>query len=469
MIKIHSLGFPRIGALRELKFAQEAYWKKEKSADELLSVAKNIRQKNWELQKHLDLVPVLDFSLYDQVLDMSQTLGNLPQRVKDLGGDDLDAFFRAARGRSPKDEIDNVVAASEMVKWFNSNYHYLVPEFKQNCDFSLNAKRILAQIAEAKELGVNLKPVIIGPISYLWLGKVKDESDKLALLPKLIPVYQELLNEIKKAGADWVQIDEPVLVMDLGTEWQQAFATAYETLTKTELKILLATYFSNLGKNLDLVNKFSFAALHIDAVNTGDAEIKQILNSFKGIVSLGVLDGRNIWKTDLNKLLDKLEPLTKDKEIWLAPSCSLLHLPVDLNQESELDPEIKSWLSFATQKLEELRILREALNKGREAVAKELAENQAALESRRNSQRVHNQAVKDRVKNISADMANRKSPYPQRAEVQREVLNLPLFPTTTIGSFPQTPEIRKARADFRKGVLSQEQYLSAICINRSRW
>ncbi|SUO94813.1 5-methyltetrahydropteroyltriglutamate--homocysteine S-methyltransferase [Suttonella ornithocola] len=465
MAKIHTLGFPRIGAKRELKFAQEAYWRGETSANELQEVAKALRARHWDNQKALDFIPVGDFSLYDQVLDMSQTLGNLPKRVTELEENDLDAFFRAARGRCPKDTAEGGVAASEMVKWFNSNYHYMVPEFTADTQFALNPERLLSQIAEAKAQGINFKPVIIGPVTYLWLGKEKDNSRRVELLERLLPVYDQLLNQLADAGAEWVQIDEPALVTTLDADWRHAFKTAYHELKRTKPKILLATYFSSLADNFDIVTKAPVQGIHLDAINA-PKEINQLVDWLPEtkVLSLGIVDGRNIWKTDLSAALDLLEPIAErlGDRLWLSASSSLLHVPVDLEQENELDPEIKNWFAFAIQKLEELRILKEALNNGRDSVKEALEENAAALAGRRASKRVHDDAVQARVVAVTKEMADRQAPYAERAKAQKEHIKLPLFPTTTIGSFPQTAEIRKYRSDFRKGVIDEATYVAAM-------
>lgn len=465
MTIIHTLGFPRIGAQRELKFAQEAYWKGEIDAKALFDVAKQLRAKHWKEQKTLDFVPVGDFSLYDQVLDMSQTLGNLPKRITALGGDELDAFFRTARGRCPKDISATGGAAGEMVKWFNSNYHYIVPEFHQDTTFSLHPERLLEQIAEAKALGVNAKPVIIGPITYLWLGKEKDDSKRLELLPRLLPVYHQLINQLADAGAEWIQIDEPALVTTLDANWRHAFRSAYYELQRSKTNLLIATYFDGLGDNIDLVCEAPIQGIHIDAINAGKevAQLVDLLPKTK-ILSLGVIDGRNIWKADLNTLLDTLEPIAErlGERLWLSASSSLLHVPVDLRQETELDAEIKSWLSFAIQKIEELHILKLALTQGREAVKEALADNAACIQARKNSTRVHNPDIKAHVANITAAMSQRGAPYIERAKAQKPHLNLALFPTTTIGSFPQTEEIRKHRSDYRKGIIDEASYIETM-------
>ncbi len=459
--RLHNLGFPRIGARRELKFAQEAFWKGEKSESELLQTASELRAQNWKRQAGLDLIPVGDFSLYDQVLDLSFTLGNLPARVQGLQGSELDQYFRVARGRSANDSGCNCVHAGEMTKWFDTNYHYIVPEFSAETRFSLNPSRLLAQIEEAQALGHNAKPVLIGPVTYLLLGKSKDATDPLSLLAQLLPVYAELLGLLAEKGIEWVQIDEPTLVTELAPQWQEAFRTAYGALTNTGVELLLTTYFGQLKENLALACSLPVDGLHLDAVNARD-EVEPVIEqlSTDKVLSLGVVNGRNIWKTDLSALLDWLEPVAArlGSRLWIAPSCSLLHVPVDLASEQKLDAEIRSWLAFAQQKLDEIWVIHSALNNGRASVAAELAENLAALNSRRTSPRVHNPKVQNAVAAIDPGLGKRKSAYPQRAALQRQTLNLPLYPTTTIGSFPQTQEIRQARLAFRKGELDAGDY-----------
>ncbi|MFD4121049.1 5-methyltetrahydropteroyltriglutamate--homocysteine S-methyltransferase [Alcaligenes faecalis] len=470
MTTIHNLGFPRIGAKRELKFALESYWKGESSRDELKMLGAQLRQRHWENQAGLDLVPVGDFSFYDQVLDASFLLGNLPERVQGFHGDELDNYFRVARGRSAKGLEDHSaccggVAAGEMTKWFDTNYHYIVPEFTADTQFKLDASRLIEQLAEAKAQGVKAKPVIIGPVTYLALGKAKDESNKLALLDRLLPVYVQLLDTLAKAGVEWVQIDEPILVTELDADWQQAFKTAYQQLKAAGVKLLVATYFGQLLENAALAASLPVAGLHVDAINDRDGvdALLKLLGDDK-VLSLGVINGRNIWKTDLTAVLDWVEPIAKQlgDRLWIAPSCSLLHVPVDLDSEQKLDADVKSWLAFALQKLDELRVLGKALSQGREAVKAELAENLAALTARRNSPRVNNPAVKAAVARISAELGKRKSVYAQRASKQAEFLKLPAFPTTTIGSFPQTVEIRRARSEFKAGRLDEISYQAAM-------
>ncbi|EGD02144.1 5-methyltetrahydropteroyltriglutamate--homocysteine S-methyltransferase [Burkholderia pseudomultivorans] len=475
MVTTHNLGFPRIGARRELKFGLERYWKGESSRDELKALGAELRRRHWHDQRDLDLAPIGDFAFYDQVLDMSFTLGNLPKRVQGFHGDTLDNYFRVARGRSAQSaEAQSAeaqagccggVAAGEMTKWFDTNYHYIVPEFHADTNFSLDPSRLLQQLAEAQAQGVNAKPVIIGPVTYLWLGKSKDDSDRLALLPKLLPVYGALLDTLTAQGVEWVQIDEPILVTELDAEWQAAFRTAYAALETRRIKVLLATYFGQLQDNLALAASLSVDGLHVDAINARD-EVDALARELPAgrVLSVGAINGRNIWKTDLGAALDWLEPLANQlgDRLWLAPSCSLLHVPVDLASEQKLDAEIRSWLAFALQKLDELKVLATALNEGRDKAADALAANAAAIASRRSSPRVNNPAVKAALAGIDARLGKRVSPYPQRARKQSARLNLPAFPTTTIGSFPQTGEIRHARSQFKAGALDEAGYRAAM-------
>ena len=470
MVSAHNLGFPRIGAKRELKFALESYWKGQFSRDELKALGAQLRQRHWQDQSGLDRIPVGDFAFYDQVLDMSFTLGNLPERAHEFHGDPLDNYFRVARGRSAQGAEEHTgccggIAAGEMTKWFDTNYHYIVPEFTAATEFKLDASRLLEQLAEAKAQGVKAKPVIVGPVTYLWIGKAKDDSDKLALLERLLPAYAELLEQLATQGVEWVQIDEPVLVTELDADWQHALNLAYHHFKSSRVKLLLATYFGTLQENLYLACNLTVAGLHLDAINARD-EILPLLNLLPShkVLSLGVINGRNIWKTDLGVTLDWLEPLAErlGDRLWIAPSCSLLHVPVDLASEQKLDAEIKSWLAYALQKLDELRVLAKALNQGRAAVAAELAANYAAITARRTSPRVSNPAVKAAIASINLALGQRKSPYPVRARKQAALLNLPAYPTTTIGSFPQTAEIRQARSQFKTGELDEAGYKTAM-------
>ena len=474
MVRTHNLGFPRIGAQRELKFGLEAYWKGQSTLNDLKALGATLRQQNWADQAPLDLAPVGDFSFYDQVLDLSFTLGNLPERVRGFQGDALDNCFRVARGRSAQPAEAHAgcgsgcgggVAAGEMTKWFDTNYHYIVPEFTAATTFKLDASRLLDQLAEAQAQGVKAKPVLIGPVTYLAIGKSKDGSDRLALLERLLPVYAELLDALAAQGVEWVQIDEPILATELDADWQHAFNTAYHHLKAAKVKLLLATYFGQLQENAYLAANLPVAGLHVDAINDREG-VQPLINLLPAhkVLSLGVINGRNIWKTDLTTTLDWLEPLAQQlgQRLWIAPSCSLLHVPVDLASEQKLDAEVLSWLAFARQKLAELQVLAQALNEGRQAVREALDANQAALAARRASPRVNNPAVKLAVARITQDLGRRESAYAQRAPQQAALLKLPKFPTTTIGSFPQTGEIRRLRSEFKTGRLDLPAYQAAM-------
>jgi 5-methyltetrahydropteroyltriglutamate--homocysteine methyltransferase len=464
MIRTHNLGFPRIGSHRQLKFALESYWRGSINENDLQQLGQTLRQANWQLQGDLDYLPVGDFSFYDHVLDTSALVGNLPSR-SDANASSLDRYFQVARGQSHASSHCQHVPAGEMTKWFDTNYHYIVPEFDANSSFELHADNLISQIEQAKSHHKNIKPVILGPVSYLWLGKSKDNSDKLHLLDNLVAIYEQLLIKFADNDVEWVQIDEPILVTELDSSWQQAFKHAYFLLNKAPVKLLLTSYFGELKENLHLACELPVAGLHIDAINAYD-EIKQVVDWLPThkILSLGVINGRNIWKTDLNETLDWLEPLKarlKDR-LWLAPSCSLLHVPVDLASEDALDPEIKTWLAFAVQKLAELNIIATALNAGREQVAVQLRHNASAIKSRKQSDRVHKTTVQTRLATLDINIAQRQNPYQQRAKLQQQRFKFPLFPTTTIGSFPQTPEIRQARKQFRVGEINAERYQTFI-------
>lgn len=470
MVTTHTLGFPRIGARRELKFALESYWKGQAPLAELEAVGRQLRQSNWADQAGIDRVPVGDFSFYDHVLDTSFLLGNLPARVRDFHGETLDNVFRVARGRSRPGDHDaggccGAVDAGEMTKWFDTNYHYIVPEFERDTAFTLDASRLLAQLEEARAAGVVAKPVIVGPVTYLALGKARDGSSRLDLLPRLLPVYARLFDTLADHGVTWVQIDEPILVTELDLDWQQAVNVAYHQLRHDRLKILLATYFGELQDNRYLAANLPVDGLHIDAIR-GREDVAPLLNLLPAhkVVSLGVIDGRNVWKTDLGGTLDWLEPLAQrlGDRLWIAPSCSLLHVPVDLDSEQGIDAEVRAWLAFARQKLTELRVLATALNQGRDAVRDALAANHAAITARRQSPRVHHPEVARALGTITPDLGRRRSSYAARAAIQAERLGLPRFPTTTIGSFPQTAEIRRARGDHKAGRLDEPGYRAVM-------
>lgn len=459
----HTLGFPRVGLKRELKKAQESYWAGNSTQEELLNVGRELRARHWQQQQQagIDLLPVGDFAWYDHVLSTSLLLGNVPERHQNADGSiDLDTLFRIGRGRAP---TGTPAAAAEMTKWFNTNYHYMVPEFQQGQQFKLGWTQLLDEVDEALALGHKIKPVLLGPVTYLWLGKVKGESfDRLSLLKDILPVYQQVLAELAKRGIEWVQIDEPALVLELPAEWLAAFQPAYQAL-QGQVKLLLTTYFDSIGHNLDTIRALPIQGLHVDVV-AGQDDIA-VLNAQlpkNWLLSLGVVNGRNVWRADLSHWFDRLQPLINSRPLWLGSSCSLLHSPIDLSEETRLDAEVKSWFAFALQKCTELALLTQALNTPSEAKLAELAAYSAPIRARRASSRVHNVQVEQRLAAITAQDIERQLPYEARAESQRKRFNLPAWPTTTIGSFPQTTEIRGLRLDFKQGRLDGKNYRTGI-------
>ncbi|MEY4590699.1 MAG: hypothetical protein RL497_2775, partial [Pseudomonadota bacterium] len=405
-----------------------------------------------------------DFSFYDHVLDTSLWLGHLPSRSgqSDSQGAILDNYFRAARGRSA---CGHSCFAGEMTKWFDTNYHYIVPEFSAQSTFNLCDEFWRLQLETAKKIATPLKPVILGPLTYLWLGKSKDGSNRLDLLEKIIPVYRDLLGEFAASGIEWVQIDEPILALDLPEDWQNAFEQAYHRLQTPGIKSLLTVYFGPLHANLRTALALPVAGVHLDMVR-GKQELTAALDLLPAhkILSLGVIDGRSIWRSDLNELLDWLEPVAArlKERLWLAPSCSLLHVPVDLALEQRLPADIKNWLSFAKQKLEELNTLKIALTQGRSAAAAALDECRQALDARKNSSRVHKPQVHAALSKLAGSALDRPVAFNEREQLQKQKYQLPLFPTTSIGSFPQTAEIRAARKAFKSGQITQNQYDAVI-------
>lgn len=434
MTKAANLGFPRIGPRRELKRALESYWKGEIDAAALESKGAELRAQNWALQRDagIERIPSNDFSLYDQVLDTTRMLGAVPARFAGLSG--LDQYFAMARGATD-------LPAMEMTKWFDTNYHYIVPELTDDLAFSLADSAALDRYLEAKAQGIQTRPVLIGPVTWLALGKVKTEGlDRFALLPRLLPVYADLLRRLGDAGADWVQIDEPVLVRDLDDATAQAFQTAYAELAQAGPKLLLATYFGALGDNLALATSLPVAGLHVDLVRAPE-QLDPVLAAIGDrVLSLGLIDGRNIWRADLSKALKAARHAVAaigTERVEIAPSSSLLHVPVDLAHETELDAETRGWLAFARQKLDEVVALARATDAGRAAAAAAFDAADAAIASRAASPRIHDPAVKTRAAAVSPQDLSRRNPYATRIKAQRARLDLPGFPTTTIGSFPR--------------------------------
>ncbi|WP_150539308.1 5-methyltetrahydropteroyltriglutamate--homocysteine S-methyltransferase [Actinobacillus vicugnae] len=462
MTTSHILGFPRVGAKRELKFAQERYWRKELAEQDLLDLAKALREKNWQHQAeaNVDFVAVGDFTFYDHILDLQVATSAIPARFGfDSQNLTLDQYFQLARGNKEQFAI-------EMTKWFDTNYHYLVPEFHKNTEFKANPAHYVNQIREAKAAGHQVKPVIVGPLTFLWLGKEKGEAfNRFELLSQLVPVYQQILNAIAAEGVEWIQIDEPALALDLPAEWRVAYQHVYTQLAQVNAKLLLATYFGSVAEHASLLKALPVDGLHLDLVRA--PEQLAAFTDYPKVLSAGVIEGRNIWRADLNRILDVLEPLKANfgQRLWIAPSCSLLHTPYDLAVETQLaqnNPELYSWLAFTLQKVKELNVLKQALNQGRATVAEQLNENQNAAQARAQSKMIHKTAVTERLANLPANADKRQSPFAERIKLQNAWLNLPLLPTTNIGSFPQTLEIRHARAAFKKGELSLADYEAAM-------
>ncbi len=471
-MKTNNLGYPRIGSDRELKKANEQYWSGKISADNLLTIGKNIRKENWALQFNagIDLIPSNDFSFYDQVLDLSLTLGVIPEHYQAFAKQNtvLDLYFAMARG-AQKEGQD--VIAMEMTKWFDTNYHYIVPEFTKDQDFSLFSEKIIDEYIEAKEAGFQTKPLIIGPVSYLLLGKEKQEGfHRIELINKLLPIYFEILKKLQDENVEYVQFDEPFLALNLTDVERAALLYTYKEINEKfpDIKIILANYFDCFGENLETALSLPVHTLHLDLVRCHlqlDDILESNLLSNSTSLSLGVVDGRNIWKNDFKKSLALIQKATNalgTERILIAPSCSLIHSPCDLDLETNeetLTPEIKQWLAFAKQKIEEVVVLRNlASNEITENDQAQFEANTLANTNRKKATIIHNVEVKNRVARIVEKDSQRQNPFLIRRQKQIDILKLPLFPTTTIGSFPQTAEVRSWRARFKKGELSQTVY-----------
>ena len=463
MNTFHLSGYPRIGAKRELKFAVEAFWKGAKSEAELQAVAAEIRRLNWAAQKAAgaDLLPVGDFSFYDQVLDTQVALGCIPKRFGfDAANLSLPEYFQLARGNATQ-------FAMEMTKWFDTNYHYIVPEWHADTEFAAHSANLIAQIKEARALGHDIKPTLVGPLTLLWLGKKKEEFGcrVATLLPKLLPAYAQLLRELAAEGVDWIQIDEPILAVDAPKPYLDAFPAVYKELANTGVRIIIGTYFASVAEHLNLLKNLPVHGVHIDAVRAPES-VAVFADAWPAnkVLSVGLIDGRNVWRANLSKVIDTLAPVAAKlgNNLWIAPSCSLLHSPQDLAVEEKLDAEIKSWMAFAAQKLVELGAVKQALAHGKESVKEAIAASDAAAADRATNKLIHNEAVQKRVADLPKGADQRKSPFAERIKAQQEWMKLPILPTTTIGSFPQTTEIRQARAAFKKGELSAADYDAAM-------
>lgn len=454
MISNHILGFPRIGVNRELKRAQESYWAGDITQLDLLRIGKSLRQDNWKKQKSagIQYISVGDFAWYDHVLSTSMMLGNIPERHCDVNSSiDLDCLFRIARGSSPD------IAASEMTKWFNTNYHYIVPEFNKNRILKFSWNQLLEETDEALSLGYQVKPIILGPITYLWLGKVKGKYfDRLDLLDSILPIYKHILNELSLRNINFIQIDEPALVLELPEKWKKAYSYAYKYL-HGKTKVLLTTYFDSINHNVEFIRSLPVEGVHIDLIS-GKYNLFDFNNKIPQdwILSLGIINGRNIWKSDLVKWFKILTNFTKlRKNLLISSSCSLLHSPIDLDVEKNLDPEVKTWFAFAVQKCSELTLLLNALKNQNTTLIEKWSE---PIYQRSISKKVNKLEVQKRVSKIINGNFHRTSNYLLRAQEQKIKFDLPILPTTTIGSFPQTIEIRKLRRDYKENLINFKEY-----------
>lgn len=478
-LPVATLGTPRIGPRRELKTALESFWSGKSSEQALRETGIGLRAANWARQKSLGvtIIPSNDFSFYDQVLDTSVMVGAIPDVYRWNGGEvSLATYFAMARGAQGAEHDESCghahhhgsshgVPAQEMTKWFDTNYHYMVPEFRNGQNFALSSRKPIEEYEEAKSLGYQTRPVLIGPVTFLKLGKSSDPTlDPISLLDALLPVYVEVLQELAKRGAEWVQFDEPCLVLDLDESTQAALRRAYSVFADKapSLKIMLTTYFGEIGGNLDTALALPVAGLHVDLVRA-PGQLSDIISRAPRnlVLSLGVIDGRNVWRANLSAMLERLDPVITNRgpeQVQIAPSCSLLHVPIDLDLESDLDPDVKSWLAFSVQKIGELAVIGKALAGARDQVADALAQSDIAAMARETSLKIHNAGVARRMAAIDETMRRRKSPFASRAGVQRPQFGLPAFPTTTIGSFPQTAAVRNARAAHGKGAMTDAQY-----------
>jgi 5-methyltetrahydropteroyltriglutamate--homocysteine methyltransferase len=465
-----TLGFPRLGARRELKRALEGYWSGEVTRDELIATGRAIRRENWALQSAagIDHVPSNDFSFYDHVLDMAVIAGAVPERYRSAGPDPVDVCFAMARGatspgRGPVQTVQ--LPPLGLTKWFDTNYHYIVPELGRAQEFRIDSTKPVDEFLEARSYGISTRPVLLGPVSFLLVGQTADgHRGPVGLIDGLVPIYEDLLRRLAEAGAVWVQMDEPCLVLDLPLEALRAMDVAYHRLATSApgLRLLVATYFGGLRANLARSLRLPVAALHLDLVRAPEQLEPALADAPATLsLSLGVIDGRNVWRADLDRALRTLERAVErlgPDRVLVAPSCSLLHCPLDLDLETSLEAELRSWLAFSRQKLQEVVTLATALGRGREAVQAELAASRQAMQARRVSSRIHDPAVESRCAAVTPFLARRSSSRAARRPRQQDALRLPLFPTTTIGSFPQTPAVRSTRAAFRSGRMSRNQY-----------
>lgn len=444
-----NLGYPRMGRDRELKLALETFWKGESTEAELLAVGAMLRQRHWKQQQAAGIakIPVNDFSLYDHVLDTLVLLGATPARFGNEAHT-LKSYFAMARNSSEQTPM-------EMTKWFDTNYHYLVPEWSEGLSFQVDLRKLLGELREAAALQMATRPVLLGPVTLFLLGKAQEGYQAIHVFPKLVRAYLEVLRALAAEGVTEVQIDEPALVTDLDPWTRQAYRTAYKAFADVPVKLMLTTYFGGLGDNLSLAVDLRTHGLHIDAVRAPD-EVEAVAKALRPeqVLSLGVVDGRNIWLTPFDEAEARIKVAVNElgrERVHLAPSCSLLHVPHDTSKETRLDVRVKGWLRFAEEKLQELRALATGDDVARAA-------NAAAVANRKSAESSHNETVRARLAALTPEDFERNSPYARRAAVQHQELGLPLLPTTTIGSFPQTQEVRKQRAAHRNGHITDAEY-----------
>ncbi|MEO1923638.1 MAG: 5-methyltetrahydropteroyltriglutamate--homocysteine S-methyltransferase [Nautiliaceae bacterium] len=453
------VGFPRIGEQRELKKALESYWSGKITQDELKKTASDLRKRHWTYQKNagIDMISVNDFSFYDNMLDMTVMLNAVPERYKDIENC-MDRYFAMARG-------DKDHKAMEMTKWFNTNYHYIVPELDINMDFKPNIEKIILEYNEAKELGIEPKVNIIGPITYVKLSKIVNGDEK-AIIEKLIPVYKEIIAKLKELNPDiTIQMDEPYFVTNPTKEDLELLERVYNELAK-DANIYVATYFEHSNEANEVLAKTPIKGMFLDFVHGNENSIKALVDGGKE-VGIGIVNGRNVWVNDIEKSAAFVKGLTEaieNDKVHIGSSCSLLHVPYTLKYETKMDEDIKSWISYALEKLDEIRVINKLVkNEELSEYDKEVLEgNKIAIATRKTSKKIHDPIVQDRVSNLTEKDKHRSVPFEERIKLQHENLKYPILPTTTIGSFPQTPELRKLRRDYKNGVISEEEYKAKI-------
>ncbi len=472
MVYAANLGYPRIGAKRQLKTALEGFWNGKITEEELSGVGKELRNGAWKLQEQsgIDFIPSNDFSYYDHVLDTCAMVGAVPERFQWKGKlVDLQTYFLMARGllkTTGNNGKKTQTQPMEITKWFNTNYHFIVPELSDNQRFNLASTKYLDEFLEAKVLGILTRPVILGPVSFLNLAKGFSKEKQPLLLDRLVEVYCEVLSKLKNAGCEWVQLDEPILATDLEPDSSEDFRAAYKKLATSNLSIMLTSYFSEMAENLTLAMQLPVNGIHLDLVN-GSSDLATAVTELPKhmLLSTGVIDGHNIWRSDLSRLITMLEDIGEKigpERLIVAPSCSLLHVPIDVTLESSMNETVKSWLAFANQKIGEISIITDALCLGLNEVQTLLEENRRLIASQQESIIRNDEAVEKRLKSVSPDMFQRASVYSNRYKLQQQKIALPQLPTTTIGSFPQTKEIREARKNFKANKLSKAEYEAAM-------